>query len=131
MGLFRKELSEYKVMEKYRKCCMKRFSLCGLCVLLCACLLCSCASTPSATSDPSSGATAPTSTTTNKTDTRNPASDFEYIVRDTGVTIQRYIGTDTTVVIPERIENQPVTALNVDSFWLTSIEKVCLLKNIT
>ncbi len=42
----------------------------------------------------------------------NPASDFVYTVTDEGtVEINRYIGTDTTVIIPEKIEGKPVTTL--------------------
>ena len=42
----------------------------------------------------------------------NPASDFEYAVnKDGGITITKYIGTDTDVVIPEKIEGKNVTVI--------------------
>ena len=42
----------------------------------------------------------------------NPASDFEYEVnKDGGITITKYIGTDTDVVIPEKIEGKNVTVI--------------------
>ena len=47
----------------------------------------------------------------------NPASDFEYKVgEDGGITITRYIGTDTTVVIPTKIEGKNVTAIGEGAF---------------
>ena len=46
----------------------------------------------------------------------NPASDFEYKVGEDGVTITKYIGTDTDVVIPEKIEGKAVTAIGESAF---------------
>lgn len=46
----------------------------------------------------------------------NPASDFEYTVGADGVTITKYIGTDTDVVIPEKIEGKDVTVIGYRSF---------------
>ena len=47
----------------------------------------------------------------------NPASDFEYKVgEDGGITITRYIGTDTTVVIPEKIDEKNVTVIGEGAF---------------
>ncbi len=47
----------------------------------------------------------------------NPASDFKYETGDDGgITITRYIGTDTEVVIPEQIDGMDVTVIGRDSF---------------
>lgn len=46
----------------------------------------------------------------------NPASDFEYKVGEDGVTITKYIGTDTNVVIPEKIDGKNVTAIGESAF---------------
>jgi uncharacterized repeat protein (TIGR02543 family) len=44
-------------------------------------------------------------------DTVNPASDFIYTVSGGEVTITKYTGTDTRVIIPDTIDGDPVTAL--------------------
>lgn len=50
-------------------------------------------------------------------DEANPASDFEYTVgEDGGITITKYIGTDTDVVIPEKIEGKNVTVIGEGAF---------------
>lgn len=46
----------------------------------------------------------------------NPASDFEYKVGKDGITITKYIGTDTDVVIPEKIDGKDVTVIERDVF---------------
>ncbi len=47
----------------------------------------------------------------------NPASDFEYEVNDDGgITITKYIGTDTDVVIPEKIDGKNVTVIGEGAF---------------
>lgn len=47
----------------------------------------------------------------------NPASDFEYKVgEDGGITITKYIGTDSDVVIPEKIDGKDVTVIGKNSF---------------
>ncbi len=47
----------------------------------------------------------------------NPASDFKYEVNDDGgITITKYIGTDTNVVIPEKIEGKNVTVIGEGAF---------------
>ena len=61
----------------------------------------------------------------------NPASDFEYRVSDSygdagGVLIQKYVGTATTVVIPEKIEGKPVFNIDIMAFANTNIEKVVI-----
>ncbi|MGM9680570.1 MAG: leucine-rich repeat domain-containing protein [Eubacteriales bacterium] len=47
----------------------------------------------------------------------SPASDFEYTVgEDGGITITKYIGTDTDMVIPEYIDGKPVTVIGERAF---------------
>lgn len=47
----------------------------------------------------------------------NPASDFEYTVsEDGGITITKYVGTDTDVVIPEKIDGKNVTVIGEGAF---------------
>ncbi len=45
-----------------------------------------------------------------------PATDFTYVVGESGVTITEYIGGDIVVVIPEEIEGKPVVALGEKAF---------------
>ena len=40
-----------------------------------------------------------------------PASDFEYSVNDNGVSIDRYLGSDTVIVIPAEIDGIKVTGI--------------------
>ena len=48
----------------------------------------------------------------------NPASDFKYNRnKDGGITINRYIGSDTDVVIPEKIDGKDVTQIESMAFW--------------
>lgn len=52
----------------------------------------------------------------------NPASDFEYKVgEDGGITITKYIGTDSDVVIPEKIDGKNVTVIGEKSFHENNI----------
>ncbi len=52
--------------------------------------------------------------------------DFEYTVHEDGVIIDKYVGTDTEVVIPEEIKGKPVTALAKSVFYgcseITSVQ---------
>lgn len=64
-----------------------------------------------------------TATTTSSSNTdptpeqANPASDFEYEANeDGGMTITRYIGQSRDVVIPETIQNKPVTQIGAYAF---------------
>ena len=58
----------------------------------------------------------------------NPASDFEYKVgEDGGITITKYIGTDTDVVIPEKIDGKNVTVIGGDTFSYAYNSKVVTL----
>ena len=63
--------------------------------------------------------TTDTSTTDNQTAEQepNPESDFEYEANEEGgITITRYIGQSKAVVIPETIQNKPVTQIGVYAF---------------
>lgn len=51
----------------------------------------------------------------------NPATDFSYTETTTGVTITGYNGTATTVVIPESINNLPVTTIATNAFKNSNI----------
>ena len=60
----------------------------------------------------------------------NPSSDFEYTVgEDGGITITKYIGTDTDVVIPERIDGKHVTVIGEGAFYRCEILKSVLMSN--
>ena len=56
---------------------------------------------------------------------KTPATDFEYTISDSKVTIDDYIGSATEVVIPAEIEGCPVTSIGDNTFYncssLTSI----------
>lgn len=55
------------------------------------------------------------------------AEDFQYTVTGFGsVTIERYLGNDETVVIPERIEGRPVTAVAPKAFAEKDLRHVVL-----
>lgn len=55
-------------------------------------------------------------------DNANPASDFEYEENeDGGITISKYIGTDTDVIIPAQIDDKNVTIIGEQSFEENSI----------
>ncbi|MBQ7325363.1 MAG: leucine-rich repeat domain-containing protein [Clostridia bacterium] len=96
----------------------------ALAFLLLAALL----ATPLTGCDKAEGGDEPDKTTTESKDNgdnipeynaadANPASDFEYEVgEDGGITITRYIGTDTTVVIPEKIDEKNVTVIGEGAF---------------
>lgn len=46
----------------------------------------------------------------------NPASDFTYTISNNKVTLTKYTGNDTTVIIPATIENYPVTNIGAKAF---------------
>ena len=54
----------------------------------------------------------------------NPASDFEYEISDSGVSITKYIGTAADVVIPDSIENMPVSGIYMFAFHRSDIKSV-------
>ena len=49
--------------------------------------------------------------------TETDASAFEYTVTGGNVTIKKYIGSDTEVVIPSVIEGLPVTKIGKEAFY--------------
>lgn len=59
-------------------------------------------------------------TTVNIPDTENPASDFEYKENNEnskgGIAITKYVGTDTTVIIPGTIDGKTVTVIGKSAF---------------
>ena len=62
----------------------------------------------------------------------NPASDFEYTVSDNGyVGIEKYIGKNKDVVIPEKIDDKPVTAIGICAFAESDIESVVIPDTIS
>ena len=62
----------------------------------------------------------------------NPASDFEYKVgEDGGITITKYIGTDTDVVIPEKIDGKNVTVIYMHAFRRSIIVNVIMPDTVT
>lgn len=61
-----------------------------------------------------------------------PASDFEYTISDDGrVGIEKYIGESRDVVIPEKIDDKPVTAIGICAFAESDIESVVIPDTIT
>ena len=56
----------------------------------------------------------------------NPAADFEYKIDGNQVSITKYVGTDTTVIIPETIEEKIVTAISSEAFASSAITE-CVL----
>lgn len=56
----------------------------------------------------------------------NPSTDFEYKIDGNQVSITKYVGTDTTVIIPETIEEKIVTAINSEAFASSAITE-CML----
>ena len=62
----------------------------------------------------------------------NPASDFNYSIdADNNIGIERYIGQSTNVVIPEKIDGLPVTAILPNAFAGTNIESVDIPDTVT
>ena len=58
-----------------------------------------------------------------------PAEDFSYDVADDGVTIRSYKGSDTIVVIPEKIEGKPVVGFKQYVFGNDSAVRGVLIPN--
>lgn len=56
----------------------------------------------------------------------NPASDFEYTVDGNQVSITKYVGTDTTVIVPETIGEKIVTVIGFEAFSTSTITE-CVL----
>lgn len=60
-----------------------------------------------------------------------PADDFTYTVKSGKVSLSRYKGTDSTVVIPQTIEGMPVTAINGGTFAASPLKTLILSPDIT
>ena len=58
-----------------------------------------------------------------------PASDFEYEVDGDGIKINKYVGSDSIVVIPDKIDGKPVTQLKSYLFANESSVKGVLIPN--
>ncbi len=56
----------------------------------------------------------------------NPISDFEYTIGEETVSLNKYIGTSDTVVIPKKIDGKSVTYINIAAFAETPIKKVII-----
>ena len=54
----------------------------------------------------------------------NPASDFTYEIIENTVTITQYTGSDTSVVIPDKIEGLPVRTIGENAFTQSNVEEV-------
>src|SRR5574344_586952 len=59
--------------------------------------------------------------------TATSVSDFEYKIVDNEVTIITYLGTDEEVVVPDKIEECPVTALGDYSFSTNGVLRSVVL----
>lgn len=56
----------------------------------------------------------------------NPASDFTYEITENTVVITQYIGSDTSVVIPDEIEGVPVCTIGENAFTQSNVEEVTI-----
>ena len=92
-----------------------------LLTILCSCLLLSAILTgcSNTTSYPSKDA--------------NPASDFEYQITDdqAGIQIKKYVGSDQTVVIPQKIDGLPVTVIGSSAFIECDITSLAMPDSVT
>ncbi len=62
----------------------------------------------------------------------SPASDFEYTVENDEVIINKYIGSDTEVSIPEKIAGKPVTEIGETAFYFcTGLTDVDIPDSVT
>lgn len=94
---------------------MKRFVICLLSlILLIGCCGCKSGTDSTASNDDKPAVTA------------NPATDFEYAFVDDHIVINRYIGSDESVVIPSEIDGKPVTKIGMTSFMSTDVQKVVI-----
>ena len=61
----------------------------------------------------------------------SPVEDFKYSVSQYGkVTINKYLGNQETVVIPERIEGYPVTHIAANAFRDSALRHIVLTRNV-
>lgn len=62
----------------------------------------------------------------------SPPEDFRYNISDGSVTIEKYIGKGSTVVVPDKIDNVPVRTLGTDAFLnVRNLERVILPEGLT
>ena len=62
----------------------------------------------------------------------SPASDFEYTIENGEVTITKYIGSDTQVRIPEKIEGKSVTEIGNETFcYCNNLKNVTIPSSVT
>ena len=54
------------------------------------------------------------------------ASDFEYEIKDSGIVIEKYVGSDTIVVVPESIDGLPVTEIGECAFSGSGLKAVSI-----
>lgn len=69
------------------------------------------------------------SNTTNKNE--DTIVEFEYIKENGGITITKYIGSKTTVQIPNKMENLPVLKIGENAFAETKVKSVTLPSSCT
>ena len=85
---------------------------------------------PSNTTTTNKNTTKNTTTTTSKnTTTTSPIEDedlFEYIKENGGITITKYIGKQTSVTIPNKIEQLPVLKIGENAFADSKVKSVTL-----
>ncbi len=93
---------------------MKRLLLCFLSVVLVLCFCCCDSDSKNKQSDDKPKVTA------------NPATDFEYHFDGDYTVIDKYVGNDLTVVIPEEIESKPVISIGREAFKLSTITSVAI-----
>ena len=62
----------------------------------------------------------------------NPASDFEYTISENGeVQITKYVGDDSTVVIPAQIEKKDVVSIGEKAFYQSTITSLVMPDTVT
>lgn len=60
----------------------------------------------------------------------SPEADFTYETGEDGAAVTGYVGTDTKVVVPERLGGRPVTAVACGAFADAAVESVILPKTL-
>ena len=71
------------------------------------------------------------STTTTPTQDNTETIDFEYIKENGGITITKYIGKNTTVQIPNKIDQLPVYKIGKNAFADTKVKSVTIPSSCT
>ena len=62
--------------------------------------------------------------------TSSPAENFEYSIENNAITIDKYIGTNSDVAIPNYIQDLPVTKLGIDAFRYTPVVNLYIPENV-